>query len=329
MSLKTPELLLKAIRGNIVEREHFGFVLLMNNKKILKEIGDCTKTEFSLRSCQKPFQALPLLSSGAMDNLNISLKELAVCCASHTGSKAHVSLVQSILNKAELSEKDLKCGIHPPLDKENRFYLEKENIKPDQRHNNCSGKHAGMLAVCKHNNWDIKTYLDCDHPLQKQILEIIKKYCELKHNPPVCIDGCGTPVYAMPLYNMAKGYLNLFLSKQGQIFKKAFYKHPYNIGGHERLDTAIIQASEGTLIAKVGAEGLCIVFNPKKEQVLAVKIHDASMQARAIVVVNALIKLNWLSKKDSDNQYLKSFYDMNIRSLHNDIVGKYELCLDL
>jgi L-asparaginase II len=264
---------------------------------------------------------LPVITSGAYHKFNFTLPELAVISSSHTASKAHTSLIKSILEKIGLDERNLLCGIHDPIDLEARNYLIKHGLKASPIHNNCSGKHSGMLAVCKALNLDTYTYLDFDHPLQKQYIDIVKKLCNTK-NIEISVDGCGAPVYGMPFYKMGIGFLNLFLSQEAELIKKAFIQNPSIIGGNERLDSEIIKASNGNLIAKVGAEGLCIVVNLKEEQALVVKIMDANMQARSIVTIESLKQLGWLSSKELETNKICNLYDLKVKNLSGTQVGE-------
>jgi len=319
------ELLLKVKRGKLTEREHFGFLILVDKKEnIISKKGNYEDNSFFLRSCAKPFQALPVITSGTYSKFNFTPAELAVICSSHTASKEHLLLIKSILKKIGLTEKNLQCGTHDPIDTETKNYLIKRDLKASPIHNNCSGKHSGMLAVCKAMNWDINAYLDFDHPLQKHYIEIIKKLCNIKESIELSIDGCGAPVYGMPFYKMGFGFLKLFLSQEAELIKKAFIQHPTVIGGNGRLDSEIIKASHGKLIAKVGAEGLCIVVNPKEEQALVVKIMDANIPARSIVAIESLRQLGWLSSKEIETIEISNLYDLKVKNLNGIQVGEVQ-----
>ncbi len=288
------ELLTVFKRDGIIEREHFGYTVLTDLEgKILDKKGDCNGRYFLMRSCEKPFQALPLLISGAFKSFDMTLKELAVCCGSHTGTNEHIDLVKGILAKIGMVEENLLCPPCEPIDMQARTFLIKENLQPSRLHNNCSGKHAGMLTVCIHNNWDFSDYISPNHPLQKMILELVEEFCAVK-NPPLSFDNCGTPVHAMLLHEMCKGYLNLFLSKEGLLLKEAFIKYPYIIGGNCRIESKIMSSSNKNLIAKNGAEGLCIVVNIEKQSALGVKVLDGNYEARSQVLLERLQKFGWI-----------------------------------
>lgn len=319
-----PELLIKVNRANLVEKQHFGFIIVTDkNEKIISEIGKSNETPFFLRSCAKPFQALPVITSGTFKKYNFSLEELAVCCASHVASKEHIKFIQNILNKTNLSEKHLKCGSHDPIDTELKNHLIKNDLQSKDIHNNCSGKHAGMLAVCINNGWPLDNYLDFTHPLQIEIKSIIEKYCNIA-NPPSSLDGCSAPVYAAPLHKIGAGFLRLFLSDKAEYIRKAYKQNPVLIGGKGRLDSSIIEASNGKLISKVGADGLCVVINPEEEKALIVKIIDADQKARSITTIECLQQLDWLNAAELNNESIKSLHDKTVKNFKDILVGEIE-----
>ena len=291
-----PALLFETKRGNIVEKQHFGFVIVVDeSENIVLKIGDDENQKFWLRSAAKPMQASLIIESGAYEKFNMTLEELAVCCASHAGTDEHVKRVRSILEKIGLDESYFQCGASEPLDIESRNFLIKNNLKPLPIHNNCSGKHAGMLAVCMAKNYSIKNYLDFKHPHQNQIKKAVANFCNYDEKDiEIERDGCLAPVHALPHYKMGVGYLNVFLNEDYKLIKNAFEQYPFLLGGNNRLDTEVITASRSKLISKVAAEGLCITVNPEARQALIVKILDADMSARKEVVFKQLKNLNWL-----------------------------------
>ena len=326
-----PALLIETKRNNISEKQHFGFIIVVDKKEnIISKIGDDKNKNFWFRSAAKPLQASLIIKSGAFDKFGFTLEELAVCCASHTGTEQHTETVLSVLNKINLSEEKLQCGIHAPIDKETCENLIRNNITATQLHNNCSGKHAGMLAVCIANGWDIQNYLDFEHSLQKEITKIIATFCNFdEKNINIGIDGCSAPVHALPLSKMGTGYINLFSDPNYENLKNAVSKNPVLIGGNGRLDTEIIKASSGKLISKVGAEGLCITINTESEQTLIVKILDSDYKARSVATINALKQLNWLSEEDIEKNEIKKLYNFEIKNWKKQIVGKINTCFKI
>lgn len=322
--------LVKFERNGLVEQEHFGIVLHLNKREVLKKIGEDNKYKFYQRSCMKPLQLAEHIDLGLQNKFDFSPSEIAVASASHTGSLKHQAVVRSILSKIGLKESDLLCGKQVPLSKEeqNRLLLVNEQEKPI--HNNCSGKHAAMLALCVFNGWSIDDYLKDSHPLNQVILEKVSKICNV--NLGDCIrskDGCGLPTIATTLEQLGFGVLNLFLDEKYSVIKNAFLENPYLIGGEGRLDSEIIAASDKSLIAKVGAGGLCVVVSIEKEEAIVVKIADANMQARSIVVIEAIRQLKWLDEHQISSNKINVLFDKIIKTLEGEIIGSIKPCFSL
>lgn len=309
--IRTPELLVEYRRDGLVEQEHYGYVMLADREKIIDRKGEASDYPFYLRSCAKPLQASLLIDYGMDKEFCMTEQEIAFCCASHAGEKVHIEIAEGLLKKFGINECDLKCGLHKPLSKTAQQQLLLNGEQERIIHNNCSGKHIFMLGLCKMNGWDLKTYDDINHPLQQEIKKKIYELCGLKKDYPVTKDGCGVPIFSMPLFNMIKGYLNVFCNKKYEKIKTAFLNNPYIIGGEDRTDTKIIANSEG-LAAKTGAGGLFIVVNTEKEEGLIVKISDCDMKARELVVINSLKNLHWADIEA----------DYSIKTLHGDKVGE-------
>ena len=296
-----PQRLVKHFRGELTAKEHLGFIVSSDFK-----CGETFGYPFFLRSCAKPLQASLIIDN----DLDFSVEEIALCCASHAGEDCHVKLAESLLNKIGIDKSKLKCGLHRPLSQTADKNLMLSGQNETVFHNNCVGKHIMMLAICKQNGWDIDTYYEESHPLQQAIKDKIYDLCEVVEDYPITKDGCGVPIHSMPLENMLKGYLNLFTSTRYEKIKKAFLEYPYIIGGENRLDTRIMENSEN-LIAKVGADGLCIVINIEKADGIVVKILDGDMKAREVTTLSLLKKMYWANIP----------YESAIKTLHCEEVG--------
>lgn len=320
--------LLEYIRDGLVEQEHQGIILNISSDGIVNKVGDDCNYPFYLRSCAKPLQASLLIYFNIDNLLEMTSKEIAICCASHTGEECHVNMVKSILNKISLDESHLKCSLHKPLSKKEQEKLIVSGQSENILQNNCSGKHAMMLAICKQMDWGVNDYNQPNHPLQIAIKEKIYELCEIKKQFPQTKDGCGVPIYAMPLENMVKGYLNLFLNEKYSKIKQAFINNPYLIGGENRLDTAIMGVN-AKLIAKVGAGGLIIVINLEKKEGLVVKIMDCDMKARAIITIEALKQLSWLDSNMLENDLIKAQNKKDILTLHGEKIGEGKCTFNL
>ncbi len=304
-------------RNGLIEQVHYGLILHINKNGIITKIGQDNNYKFYHRSCMKPLQA----SIIADINLDFDLSEIAVCCASHTGDLIHREKVLSILNKTGCSKDDLLCAPHVPLSKKEQKRLILNGLNPDKIHNNCSGKHSLMLAICKKMGFSIKNYTDINHPLSDLIINKVCELCEVdKKEIIITKDGCTLPVIATSLYSLGKGFLNLFTNPKYENIKNAFLKYPYLIGGDFRLDSEIINASDN-LIAKVGACGLCVIINLKKEEGLIVKIADSNMEARTIAVIDALLQIKWLDIQSINSNQIKQIYMKEIISQDNEVLG--------
>ncbi len=285
------------IRDGLVEEFHEGTVEYFSNGQKMTQL-------YFLRSCAKPLQASLLIDYGA----DLTEEELALCCGSHAGEQCHIELARRMLDKFGIDETLLKCGVHAPLARSMQDKMLLANEKPSEIHNNCSGKHIGFLICCKLKGWDMETYFKPEHPLQQAVREKINSLCCVENVYPSTTDGCGVPILSMPLYNMLIGYINLL--KYSQIIN-AVKNNPYIFGGENRLDTEIIQKTD-SLIAKVGAGGLCTVVNVEKKDAFAVKINDCSMEARRFAVFEIINRLGWGNIE----------FDNKIKTIQGKVVGE-------
>ncbi len=293
------------LRDGLIEEYHEGLIYFIGSDKYGDTNGD--EIPYFLRSCSKPLQSSLLLDF----NINFSPEELAFCSGSHAGEDCHAETAFKILKKLNLSECNLKCGIHDPLSRTMQDKMLLRNEKPSQIHNNCSGKHLGFLALCLKNNWDLETYYKLEHPLQQLVISKIYNMCEIPSAKtyPITTDGCGVPSPSIPLYNLLLGFRNL--SREYPTLVGAIFENPYIYGGENRLDTEIIQQSTG-LLAKVGAGGLCVVYNVNLDKGFVIKMNDASMPARRYAVLELINKLGWA----------EILYDNTIKTIHGKTVGE-------
>lgn len=316
----TPDPLIEINRGNTLENIHSGWIcVLNNNKKIIYKRGNISDYAF-LRSTAKPIQAIPLLKS----DVKVSAKELAIICGSHTGSPKHLDVLKNFIKKNNLNIKDLKCGTHPPTDEIERRNLILRSENPIVLHNNCSGKHLGMLLSCKKNHYSLQDYLNPSHPLQKSILASIKELSETK-NILLATDGCSLPTFALPILNIGLLFSNFTSDKQYNEIIKAMSLNPFYTGGKNQIDTAIMTVSKGKLISKVGADG--IIITSYKGNSLIVKIADGSPKIRSFVTLRMLTKLGWLKEDEIKNSILKNIYNGNITNIAGKMVGKMSFIL--
>ena len=327
-----PKVLVKVIRGDTVESAHRGHLIAINGSgETVASIGDPKAVTF-FRSASKPFQAVPCITSGAADAFNFSEEEIALACASHSGEQRHVRIAGLMLERIGLNEAHLHCGSHLPFYEKESERMLRVGEYATQLHNNCSGKHAAMLALAKHIEADINTYELLENPVQQKILAAISQFTETPVNKiAVAIDGCCAPNFALPLHAMATAFMNLIRPEKfdqktqdaAARIVAAMLNHPELIGGSERLDTMLMQAAEGKIISKVGADGvwLCGVLPSEKYQTglaIALKIEDGDdKRARPVVAVEILRQLGILSAED-----LPDVSPMPIKNRRGDVVGK-------
>ncbi len=314
------EKLIEFKRNGLTEQIHYGLIIHMNKSGIINEIGRDNNYKFYHRSCMKPLQASMLIDLGIDKKNNLTLDELAVCCASHTGEEEHQKRVLSILKKAGCNEEDLLLIPHQPLSSFEQTRLIKNNLPLRKIHHNCSGKHAAMLSICKHMGFSTKNYKDFSHPLSDLIINKVCELCETSTNDIIISkDGCGLPVVATTLEQLGKGYLNLFTNKKYDDIKNAFLTYPFLIGGKERSDSIII-SQFSNCIAKVGACGLLVIVNIEKEECIIVKIADSNMESRELTAFNSLIQLKW--PKKSNFSQINNIYTKKIISIDNENLGE-------
>lgn len=291
-----PEIKVDVTRGGITESEHRITAVVMNSSgECLESWGDVTKPVFP-RSAIKGLQVLAFVERGGVERFGFSEAELALCCASHNGEKEHVAGAQSMLQKLGLNEQHYECGLHWPMRPEAAYELAKAQGEPDQRHNNCSGKHAGMLGLASLLEVDSTGYIDVDHPVQKTIEQTMSEMCEIDMSAaPVSPDGCSAPTWAIPLKNLALGFAKFGdpsalpearANACHQIYN-AVVKHPFMVAGTDRYCTKMMQVLGDKVFLKVGAEGVYIAVVPEQKIAIALKCEDGATRGaeRALTAI--------------------------------------------
>ncbi len=297
-------ILVNIVRGKLTESFHRGAYCVIQNEKILDSAGNIEALIYP-RSALKFFQVLPLLLLGGKKAFQFTDAEIAVMCASHNAEPYHLNLVSSILKKIGCKPADLACGAHLPMHEKSAFALLKSNTKPSAIHNNCSGKHAGFLALAVLNGFDKKNYLNPNSDVQLLVRNTMSDFFgyALEQNP-AAIDGCSAPVYAMPLHILASGFqrftdtseFNQHYNNALKILKNCITKHPKAIAGTGRYDTELMKNAQANLLAKVGAEGIFGIACLRENIGIAIKIDDGKMAPQYSVAQQILIDLGILSK---------------------------------
>ena len=325
--------LIDLTRGGTLECRHAGAVAVVDTHgRLLAQAGDPHWMTFT-RSTLKALQALPFMEAGGPRHFGFGSRDVAMLCASHSGEPMHVAQVQHILDQAGVSYKKLQCGCHVP-------YFVELGVGPapehyDERHHNCSGKHAGFLAYCVQHGLSLDDYLDPDHPLQLAIRRDVARAAGLAPEAlKAGIDGCSAPNYAMPLSSLARAYARLASGEQDGEFGASFAQlaqamtaHPDLVSGTGRNDQAFMQAGRGDWVTKVGADGVQAIASRSRGQAIAIKIGDGSKTALFAASIAALDQLGWLDAQQREE--LRPWREEVIANWRGTLVGERKAVFQL
>jgi|TARA_B100001094_G_scaffold122264_1_gene117999 L-asparaginase len=250
---------------------------------VLLSAGDAGFETF-IRSALKPFQALPFLSSGAADQMDVGERGIAISCASHAGTNLHAREAFKLLWKAELDPSQLQCPIPPNGDSPLQY--------------NCSGKHAAFLATSRKMAWPLDDYLQGDHPVQVEVNRRVAELLGLPADELVAArDDCGAPTLRLQLAQMALLYAHLGASRHAELeqISRAMLAHPDLVAGEGRFDTELMRRSHGQVLSKGGAEGIQCLSRIGEGLGVAIKVEDGSRRAKQAVALYLLRELEWLT----------------------------------
>ncbi len=324
------------VRGGVVESRHMGNVAVVDGAgTLVAKVGNPDTVTF-LRSSAKPFQSIPLVSSGAADRFGFSNQEIAIACGSHNGEPLHTQTVESMLRKIGLSSADLKCGLHEHYDKMVANEQKRFGQPPHVLQNNCSGKHAGMLCLARHLDVPIATYISLQHPVQELSRAAVAEFAGVASDlMPGATDGCGIPTFALPLRTMASMFAQLVCRTQvsdnsaaaAKRIVEAMTAHPEYVGADHEFDTELMRKTHGRIISKMGAEGMwCAGVLPDRNGGrglgIAIKIGDGSARARSLIAIEVLNQLQLLSTLEVSA--LSHFSNSAIRNNRGEIVGSVQ-----
>jgi len=300
-----PPLLVEIRRGDMVESRHRGSVAIVDADGALVESrGDIAQPVYP-RSAIKLLQALPLIESGAADAFAVTPPELALACASHGGEPPHVATVLAWLARIGLGVADLECGTHWPSTTAAAHALVRAGETPRAVHNNCSGKHTGMLATCRHLGEPTRGYIDPAHPAQRRILAVFEAMCGLDlSGAPRGTDGCSLPQIGMPLAALARGIarfgapdaLPAARAAACRRLAAAVTAHPFMLAGTDRACTRLNEIAAGKAVVKTGAEGVYVAAIPARGLGIALKIEDGAGRAAEIAIAALLDRHAGLSE---------------------------------
>jgi L-asparaginase II len=333
--MSTP--LTRVLRGGMTESVHRGSIAVVDARGRLVTFAGDPATRSCLRSAAKPFQAIPLLEYGGRDEYELTPEELALTCASHGGEPVHVSTAAALLRKGEFDEEDLLCAPHLPFDDKSAADLRASGEPATPLHNNCSGKHAGMLLATQVMDAPSAGYIAPDHPLQLLMRHTVADFAGLTPDQvPYAVDGCGVPAFFLTLYRAAFAYARLMdgaierYAESGQFIVEAMTSHPHYVAGNWSMTTPLMAAFHGELLAKEGAEGFYAMalspslagdLNANYDGALgiALKIEDGSMdRGRNPVILRVLEQLG----VSLDGRELEQFRDGTMHNYAGTVVGE-------
>lgn len=315
-------------RGPIAECIHRGHMVVADaDGRVIRSLGDPFYVTYA-RSSAKPLQAIPVLAEGAAERFGFEPSDIALICSSHNGEERHVEGVKRLLAKIGIDESSLQCGAHPPLFKASAEALRASGIAPSALHNTCSGKHSGMLALAKHLGAPLENYKRRDHPVQQIMLRTVASFAGLRpEDIQLGIDGCGVPVFGLPIASLAAAYARFGAASAPdeasaqacRTIVRAIAAHPELIAGEDRFDTALIRATGGKVIGKMGADGVFAVSVPSEGLALVLKMEDGSLTALYPAVAEALRQLGWVDEQAFRD--IAEFHTVPILNWGKDEVG--------
>ena len=336
-------ILVEVLRGRAVESTHCGALAVLDaDGAVLASIGDIDRPIFP-RSAVKVLQALPLVASGAADQLGLTDAELALACASHNGEDLHAQTAARILAKAGLDAAALECGAHwPTLDSAARA-LAAQGRAPDALNNNCSGKHAGFLCLAcalhggstaEHGGLNLRQYVQgyvkAEHPVMREVTAALQAATSYDlARAPHGIDGCSIPTFAVPLRHLALAFarvgtgvgLSASHAKAAQRLRRAVASAPFMVAGSGRFDTRVMEVLGERVFCKVGAEGVFCAALPERGLGVAIKIEDGN-NARACEVVMAAVIEALLTLDDAQARLMRSLSELALTNWNGIQVGK-------
>lgn len=303
----TDTVIAETTRGGIVESVHHGVIAVADvSGELVASAGDPGRVVF-YRSSAKPIQAIPVIESGAADRFGLTPRELALACASHSGTERHQREVTAMLAKLGLEPSALMCGAIVPYDATTGAMVEAGLLPKTALCCDCSGKHAGMLAVCVHEGLPLDGYLEPEHPLQRRILGIM---AELLRMPEADIalgtDGCSLPTFGAPVEAFARSWATLAAPERAPAgqgrehaaaldrLRAAMIEAPENVAGEGELVTDLMELAGGAVCAKSGAEGLICLALPERGLGIAIRVLDGSYRAHTVLVIETLRQLGAL-----------------------------------
>ena len=284
-----------AWRGNVTEAVYRGHIAVVDSTGFTVAATGDPDVVTPLRSCAKPLQALPFVGT-AMDELGASDAELALACASHNGEEEHVATARRLLDRAGVSEAELECGPQLPSDEAAARRLLAGGGTPLPVHNNCSGKHAAMLATCVVAGWPRAGYIHRHHPLQRAVTAALSRYLDIDlSSAPWGVDGCGLPTFGVPLSALARGFTAAQAADaRFRRCQDAMAAHPFLVAGTGRFDSALLEACGAAVTGKIGGGAVWVAVSRERGTALAIKLEGGAGEAIPAIAIAVLQRLGML-----------------------------------
>lgn len=318
---------IEVCRGGRVESRHRVAVVVADAGGGIRLVRGDPDLRVFPRSAVKPIQAIPLIESGAADALHLDATELALACASHGGEPGHVETVIAWLGRLGLGPENLACGAHLPSHKPTAAAMQRSGEAPSRAHNNCSGKHSGMLSTAVHLGEPVVGYECADHPVQERIRDVLEAMAGETMPEPPGVDGCGIPAWTVTLGGLARMAARfadpsgLPSSRRAAIHRlgAAMRAEPWYVAGTGRLCTALMQAAPSVL-AKTGAEGVFWAALPELGLGIGLKAEDGAARAVEPALIATLDALGVLDERAMTA--LAGFAMPTLRNHIGDAVGE-------
>lgn len=314
-------------RGESVESRHRVHAAVCEGEELVASARD-PHLQTAWRSCAKPFQVMPLLASGGFDQHGWGDEELALACASHGAEPEHLAVAARMLSSIGLEEGDLACGPHEPLSTRGVRLWRESGASLTRLHNNCSGKHAAMLARAITMGWPTHGYQRCDHQVQRSCVSEVSSWSGVPLDDlGVAVDGCGAAVMILSLDRMALAYARFGAAIQAgdempTRIAAAIRAHPHLLGGTDRFDTVMLQETDGRVMTKVGAEGVHSITVPERGIGATIKVEDGAIRAQHAAVVELLRVLDVLPHVPPR---LADFVRKSVRNTRGEVVGELRI----
>lgn len=281
----------ESTRGDLVESVHrVSAAVVDDGGRLIAAAGDPSLVTY-WRSAAKPFQAMPLLADGAAEAFGLGSEELALACASHSSERMHLDVASRFLTRIGAAEDELACGPHPPLGTAVAEMVVRTGHALTPRWSNCSGKHAGMLALARHRGWNPAGYERLGHPVQERMIGEVERWTDVpRTHMRFGVDGCTAVCFGLPLTGMALSYARFAASPDAAAsrLRQAMIAHPMLVAGTGRFCTEIMAAWPGGIIAKVGAEGVYSAALLEERIGIALKIEDGDMRSAPVALMGVL-----------------------------------------